>query len=71
MGLVEPSGAGRAGAEVPGAGSDVLVLTRDSSLPLSRVAPSDYPGVAADLRRVDGLEQREIRIRLRGARGGR
>jgi hypothetical protein len=54
-----------------GAGSDVLVLTRESSLPLSRVAPADYAGVAADLRRVDGLEQREIRIRLRGARGTR
>ena len=51
--------------------ADVLVLTRESSLPLSRVAPSDYAGVAADLRRVDGLEQQEIRIRLRGARTGR
>jgi hypothetical protein len=48
---------------------DVLVLTRDSTLPLSRVAPSEYAGVAADLRRVDGLEQREIRIRLRGTKG--
>jgi len=63
------AGAGREGAEKPG--DDVLVITRDSSLPLSRVAPSDYPGVAADLRRVDGLEQREIRIRLRSARGGK
>jgi predicted Zn-dependent protease len=54
-----------------GAGSDVLVLTRDSTLPLSRVAPADYPGVAADLRRVDGIEQREIRIRLRGGRVGK
>jgi hypothetical protein len=62
----------RAGASggPPGA-NDVLVLTRESSLPLSRVEPADYAGVAADLRRVDGLEQREIRIRLRGARGGR
>jgi len=50
---------------------DVLVLTRESTLPLTRVAPADYPGVAADLRRVDGLEQQEIRIRLRGARGAR
>jgi Flp pilus assembly protein TadD len=60
-----------AAAEAPGGASDVLVLTRESSLPLSRVAPADYAGVAADLRRVDGLEQREIRIRLRGTRGGR
>ncbi len=60
-------GAGRVGAEAPDA--DVLVLTRDSTLPLSRVAPEDYARVAADLRRVDGLEQQEIRIRLRGARG--
>ena len=50
---------------------EVLVLTRDSTLPLSRVAPSEYAGVAADLRRVDGLEQREIRIRLRGPKGPR
>jgi tetratricopeptide (TPR) repeat protein len=46
--------------------SEVLVLTREALLPLSRVSPAEYPGVAADLRRVDGLEQREIRIRLRG-----
>jgi tetratricopeptide (TPR) repeat protein len=52
-----------------GPGGEVLVLTRDATLPLSRVAPGEYAGVAADLRRVDGLEQREIRIRLRGARG--
>jgi tetratricopeptide (TPR) repeat protein len=52
-----------------GPGGEVLVLTRDATLPLSRVPPAEYAGVAADLRRVDGLEQREIRIRLRGARG--
>jgi hypothetical protein len=62
-------GAGGGGAEAPDV--DVLVLTRESTLPLTRVAPADYPGVAADLRRVDGLEQQEIRIRLRGARGAR
>ena len=49
---------------------DVLVLRRESALPLMRVAPKEYADVAADLRRVDGLEQQEIRIRLRGARGG-
>jgi tetratricopeptide (TPR) repeat protein len=51
---------------------EVLVLTRDALLPLSRVSPAEYPGVAADLRRVDGLEQREIRIRMHGgAKGAR
>jgi tetratricopeptide (TPR) repeat protein len=55
----------------PTGGGDVLVLTRESALPLTRVAPSEYAGVAADLRRVDGIEQQEIRIRLRGARGGK
>jgi hypothetical protein len=49
----------------------VLVLTRESTLPLTRVPPSEYAGVAADLRRVDGTEQQEIRIRLRGARGAK
>jgi hypothetical protein len=52
---------------------DALLLRRESTLPLSRVTPGEYAGVAADLRRVDGLEQQEIRIRLpRGAtaRGG-
>ncbi len=48
---------------------EVLVLTRDSAMPLQRIAPRDYAGVAADLRRVDGLEQQAIRIRLRGPRG--
>jgi hypothetical protein len=48
---------------------DVLVLRREAALPLMRVPPQEYAGVAADLRRVDGLEQQEIRVRLRGARG--
>ena len=59
-------GAGRGGTEAP----EVLVLTREATLPLSRVAPADYAGVAADLRRVDAFEQREIRIHLHGARKG-
>ena len=46
---------------------EVLLLHRESALPLTRVLPSEYAGVAADLRRVDGLEQQEIRIRLPGA----
>ncbi len=46
---------------------EVLLLHRESALPLTRVPPSEYAGVAADLRRVDGLEQQEIRIRLPSA----
>jgi cellulose synthase operon protein C len=50
---------------------NVIVLRRESTLPIMRVAPGEYPGVAADLRRVDGAEQAEIRIRLGAAgRGG-
>jgi hypothetical protein len=52
-------------------GGDVLVLTRESTLPLTRVPPAEYAGVAADLRRVDGIEQQEIRIRLRAGRGAK
>jgi tetratricopeptide (TPR) repeat protein len=48
----------------------VLVLRRESALPIMRVTPGEYAGVAADLRRVDGLEQQEIHIKLR-PRGGR
>jgi tetratricopeptide (TPR) repeat protein len=48
---------------------NVIVLRRESVLPIMRVAPEQYAGVAADLRRVDGAEQAEIRIRLGG--GGR
>ena len=50
---------------------NVLVLRRESDLPIMRVSPSEYADVAADLRRVDGAEQEEIRIRLgSAARGG-
>ncbi len=52
---------------------NVIVLRRESTLPIMRVAPDQYAGVAAELRRVDGAEQAEIRIRLgapaRGATG--
>jgi len=61
--------AGLSGGQPGAPGGDVLVLTREANLPLTRVPPAEYAGVAADLRRVDGLEQQEIRIRLRGARG--
>jgi hypothetical protein len=55
----------------PGRGGrpSVLVLRRESALPIMRVSPAEYAAVAADLRRVDGAEQEEIRIRLGG--GGR
>jgi hypothetical protein len=50
---------------------NVLVLRRESDLPIMRVSPAEYADVAADLRRVDGAEQEEIRIRLGApARGG-
>jgi tetratricopeptide (TPR) repeat protein len=50
---------------------NVLVLRRESELPIMRVSPAEYANVAADLRRVDGAEQEEIRIRLAPAgRGG-
>jgi hypothetical protein len=51
----------------------VLVLRRESELPIMRVSPAEYADVAADLRRVDGAEQEEIRIRLGGpaSRGAR
>jgi hypothetical protein len=41
-----------------------IVLHRDARVPLMRVSPDAYPRVAADLRRVDVLEQRPLRIRL-------
>ncbi|MEA2698395.1 MAG: hypothetical protein QOI66_2666, partial [Myxococcales bacterium] len=47
-----------------------LILRREAALPIMRVAPEDYGAVAADLRRVDGQEQQEIRIRLQPQQGG-
>ncbi len=49
---------------------NVIVLRRESTLPIMRVAPGEYAGVAADLRRVDGAEQAEIRIRFGAAAHG-
>ncbi len=43
-------------------GSRSISLHRQSRLPLTRVLPSDYQGVAAKLRAVDPVEQGEIRI---------
>jgi hypothetical protein len=45
---------------------NLLVLRRESALPIMRVLPEQYPAVAADLRRVDGAEQEAIRIRIGG-----
>jgi tetratricopeptide (TPR) repeat protein len=45
-------------------GVTTIRLRRLSRLPLLRVSPGDYPRVAALLRRVDPLEQGEIRITL-------
>jgi cellulose synthase operon protein C len=49
--------------EVQAASSEV-VLRRQTRLPLVRVQPADYPAVAAQLRRVDPLEQSEIRLEV-------
>jgi tetratricopeptide (TPR) repeat protein len=56
-------------ALVPGRAGrpSVLVLRRESALPIMRVSPAEYEAVAADLRRVDGAEQEEIRIRVGSA----
>ncbi len=45
-----------------------ILIRRQAALPLVRVQPADYPAVAGELRRVDPLEQSEIRIRLPGGR---
>ena len=45
--------------------SQVLVIRRQSRLPIIRVPLPDYPATAADLRRVDALEQEEVRIGIR------
>jgi len=43
-------------------GSRSISLHRQSRLPLTRVLPVDYQGVAAKLRAVDPIERGEIRI---------
>ena len=49
-----------------GGSPSALVLRRRAKLPIMRVTPEDYGAVAADLRRVDGAEQEEIRIPITG-----
>jgi hypothetical protein len=44
--------------------SPEVILRREMRLPLVRVPPADYPAVAAQLRRVDPLEQSEIRLQI-------
>jgi len=45
---------------------DAVVIIRAARMPFARVAPADYPRLAIELRRVDALEQSEIRIALPG-----
>ena len=40
----------------------VLLLRRQARLPIMRVPLADYPALAAEFRRVDALEQEEVRI---------
>jgi hypothetical protein len=40
----------------------VLLLRREARLPIMRVPLQEYPSVADELRRVDALEQEEVRI---------
>ena len=49
-----------------GGGPSAIVLRRRAKLPIMRVTPEEYGAVAADLRRVDGAEQEEIRIPITG-----
>jgi tetratricopeptide (TPR) repeat protein len=56
--------------EVGSGRPNVIILHRESALPIMRVSPADYAAVAADLRRVDGAEQAEIRIRFGAATRG-
>jgi hypothetical protein len=48
-----------------GTGPSILIRRR-AHLPLSRVEPAEYPAVARELRRIDPIEQGEIRIGLPG-----
>jgi tetratricopeptide (TPR) repeat protein len=41
-----------------------LLLRRRWQLPISRVLPAEYEGVASELRQVDSLEQGEIRVEV-------
>jgi hypothetical protein len=38
------------------------VISRQSRLPLTRIEPARYPAAAPELRRMDRLEQGEIRV---------
>ena len=58
-----------AGAARDAAGAPVeILIERQGQLPLVRVAPADYEKVAAELRRMDRLEEAEIRIAVKAPR---
>ena len=42
-----------------------IVIERRGQLPLLRVTPADYEKVAAELRKMDRLEEAEIRIAVK------
>ncbi len=48
-----------------------LLIRRQIQLPLVRVEPNEYPTVATELRRIDSLEQGEIRIGRAAGSSGR
>jgi hypothetical protein len=50
--------------QVAGQNPPRLVLRRQARLPILRVLPADYEAVASQLRRVDPLEQAEIRFAI-------
>ncbi len=48
--------------ESPASAAPVILLRREARFPIMRVPLQDYPTVADELRRVDVLEQEEVRI---------
>ena len=50
--------------ESPTGAAPVLLLRRETRLPIMRVPLQDYPAVADELRRVDAMEQEEVRVGL-------
>jgi hypothetical protein len=46
-----------------------ILIERQGQLPLVRVAPADYEQVAAELRKMDRLEEAEIRIAVKPKAG--
>jgi hypothetical protein len=50
------------------ADGSALVISRQSRLPLTRIAPEGYAAAAPELRRMDRLEQGEIRVAVEAAK---